>query len=100
MDWVYQHVFVLRFMRTTNKAAPLVAVGVAGLLGIGSAHALRRIRALDRVRVRRAGLVAAPVAIAALLVLAALPLIRGQAIDTQLAYKQIPAAWTQAGQRA
>ena len=27
MLWVYQHVFVLRFARTTNKAAPLVAVG-------------------------------------------------------------------------
>ena len=36
MDWVYHHVFVLRFMRTTNKAAPLVAVGVAGLLGLGA----------------------------------------------------------------
>ena len=98
MDWIYHHIFVLSFMRTTNKAAPLVAVGVAGLLGIGSAHALRRIRALDGVRVRRAGLVAAPVVIVALLVLAALPLIRGQAIDTQLSYKKIPAAWTQAAQ--
>ena len=98
MDWIYHHIFVLSFMRTTNKAAPLVAVGVAGLLGIGSAHALRRIRALDGVRVRRAGLVAAPVVVVALLVLAALPLIRGQAIDTQLSYKKIPAAWTQAAQ--
>ena len=33
MDWIYHHIFVLSFMRTTNKAAPLVAVGVAGLLG-------------------------------------------------------------------
>jgi arabinofuranan 3-O-arabinosyltransferase len=95
MDWIYHHIFVLSFMRTTNKAAPLVAVGVAGLLGIGFAHALRRIRTLDDDGVRRAGLVAAPVAIAALMVLAALPLIRGQAIDTQLSYKKIPAAWTQ-----
>ena len=98
MDWIYHHIFVLSFMRTTNKAAPLVAVGVAGLLGIGFAHALRRIRALDDVRVRRTALVAAPVAIVALVVLASLPLIRGQAIDTQLSYKRIPAAWTQAAQ--
>jgi arabinofuranan 3-O-arabinosyltransferase len=98
MVWIYDHIFVLSFMRTTNKAAPLVAVGVAALLGIGFADALRRIRALDRVRLRRAGLVAAPVAIAALMVLAALPLIRGQAIDTQISYKKIPAAWTQAAQ--
>ncbi len=33
----------------------------------------------------------------ALLVLASLPLIRGRAIDTQLQWKRIPAAWTQAG---
>jgi arabinofuranan 3-O-arabinosyltransferase len=98
MDWIYHHIFVLSFMRTTNKAAPLVAVGVASLLGIGFAHALRRIRGLDEIRWRRAGLVAAPVALAALIVLAALPLIRGQAIDTQLSYKRIPAAWTQAAQ--
>ncbi len=96
MVWIYEHIFVLSFMRTTNKAAPLVAVGVAGLLGIGFAQALRRIRALDSVALRRGGLIAAPLAIAALMVLAALPLIRGQAIDTQLSYKRIPAAWSQA----
>jgi arabinofuranan 3-O-arabinosyltransferase len=98
MDWIYHHIFVLSFMRTTNKAAPLVAVGVASLLGIGFAHALRRLRALDDGRLRRAGLVAAPVVIAALMVLCALPLIRGRAIDTELSYKRIPAAWTQAAQ--
>ena len=32
------------------------------------------------------------------MVLAALPLIRGQAIDTQLEFKRIPTAWRQAGQ--
>ena len=63
MEWIYQHVFVLRFMRTTNKAAPLVAVGVAGLLGIGARQPcwLRRMPRARGVRVRRAGLVAAPV---------------------------------------
>jgi arabinofuranan 3-O-arabinosyltransferase len=96
MDWIYHHIFVLSFMRTTNKAAPLVAVGVAGLLGIGFAHALRRIRSLDGAAPRRGALLAAPLAIVALMVLGALPLIRGQAIDTQLSYKRIPAAWTQA----
>ncbi len=38
MLWVYDRVFVLRFARTTNKAAPLVAVGLAGLLGLAAAQ--------------------------------------------------------------
>ena len=98
MVWIYDKIFVLSFLRTTNKAAPLVAIGVAGLLGIGFAHGLARLRAGGRERVRRAGLVAAPVALAALIVFAALPLVRGDAIDTQISYKRIPAAWTEAGQ--
>ena len=97
MTWVYRHIFVLRFMRTTNKAAPLVATGVAGLLGLGVAWLLMRLRAL-RIRWLR---IAAPAGVAAvliaLLVLASLPLVRGQAIDKQLQWKRIPAAWTQAG---
>ena len=55
MDWVYHHVFVLRFMRTTNKAAPLVAVGVAGLLGLGARQALEWLRTLRRPRLRTRG---------------------------------------------
>jgi hypothetical protein len=97
MDWVYHHVFVLRFMRTTNKAAPLVAVGVAGLLGLGASQALVWLRTLHRPRLRTAALVAVPAAIIGLLVLAALPLIRGKAIDTQLQFKRIAPAWVAAG---
>jgi arabinofuranan 3-O-arabinosyltransferase len=97
MDWVYHNVFVLRFMRTTNKAAPLVAVGVAGLLGLGAQQALARLRALQRPRLRRGALVAAPLALAGLLVLAALPLVRGGALDTQLSFKRIAPAWVAAG---
>jgi arabinofuranan 3-O-arabinosyltransferase len=97
MVWIYKHIFVLSFLRTTNKAAPLVAAGVAGLLGIGFAYGLQRLRGLERPRLRRAGLIGAPLALAALLVFAALPLIRGDAIDTQLSYKRIPSGWTEAG---
>ena len=97
MDWVYHHVFVLRFMRTTNKAAPLVAVGVAGLLGLGARQALEWLRTLRRPRLRTAALIAVPVALAGLLVLAALPLVRGKAIDTQLQFKRIAPAWVAAG---
>ena len=35
MEWIYREAWLVRFMRTTQKAAPLVAVGVAGLLGLG-----------------------------------------------------------------
>ena len=97
MDWIYHHVFVLRFMRTTNKAAPLVAVGVAGLLGLGMHRALQWLRAMRRPRFRTAAMIAAPAALAALLILAALPLVRGEAIDTQLSFKRIAPAWVAAG---
>jgi hypothetical protein len=97
MLWVYQRIFVLRFARTTNKAAPLVAVGLAGLLGLASAQLLGWLRALANVRLRAPAIGAAAVALLALLVLASLPLIRGNAIDTQLEFKHIPSAWTQAG---
>lgn len=97
MDWIYHHVFVLRFMRTTNKAAPLVAVGVAGLLGLGAKQGLERLRTLQRPRLRTVALVAAPAVLAGLIVLAALPLVRGKAIDTQLEFNRIAPAWVSAG---
>ena len=97
MDWVYHHVFVLRFMRTTNKAAPLVAVGLAGLLGLGAEQALTRLRSVRAITARRLAIAAAGVALATLVALAALPLLRGGALDTQLSWKRIPAPWVAAG---
>ncbi len=47
MDWVYRKSFVLRFMRTTYKEGPVVALGLAGLLGIAAQQILRRLRALS-----------------------------------------------------
>ena len=97
MEWVYRHVPLVRFMRTTQKAAPLVAIGMAGLLGLGAQLAWARLLALPRPRVRRAALVAAPVGLATLIALAALPLVRGTAIEKQLTWKRIPSAWTDVG---
>ena len=48
-------------------------------------------------RLRRAALVAAPAGLAALIALAALPLVRGTAIEKQLTWKRIPSAWTDVG---
>jgi arabinofuranan 3-O-arabinosyltransferase len=97
MEWVYRNVPLLRFMRTTQKAAPLVAIGAAGLLGLAAQVAWGRLLALRRSRLRRAALVAAPLGLAALIALAALPLVRGTAIEKQITWKQIPSAWTQVG---
>ncbi len=96
MVWIYEHIFVLSFMRTTNKAAPLVAVGVAGLFGLTVRHGLDWVRARAPGAPRHAALVLGPLAVAALIVFAALPLVRGDAIDTQLSFRRIPAGWTQA----
>jgi arabinofuranan 3-O-arabinosyltransferase len=98
MDWVYRNVPILRFMRTTQKAAPLVAVGIGGLLGLATQLAWTRLRALPRTPVRRAALVAASLGLAGLVVLNALPLARGTAVEKQLTWKGIPSAWTEAGE--
>jgi arabinofuranan 3-O-arabinosyltransferase len=103
MESAYRHIFVVRFMRTTQKAAPLVACGLAGLLGIGADLAWQRIRGWRRdgtprsTWARRAMLVGAPTGLAALIVLAALPLIRGKGLDPQVGWKRIPSAWVNAG---
>jgi arabinofuranan 3-O-arabinosyltransferase len=97
LEWVYRNVPLVRFMRTTQKAAPLIAVGVGGLLALAVQVALARLRELRDERRRRLGLVALPACLAALILLAALPLVRGTAVDEQLAWKQIPDAWTEAG---
>ncbi len=99
MNWVYYHVSLLSFLRTVDKAAPLVALGLAGLLGLAAEVAWARLR-ISRILTgagRRAVLVAAPAALAALIVLAAWPLFEGKAIDRQLTWQRIPAAWRAAG---
>ncbi len=99
MNWVYYHVSLLSFLRTVDKAAPVAALGLAGLLGLAAHVAWARLRT-SRILTgggRRALLVAAPAALAALIALAAWPLFQGRAIDRQLTWKQIPAAWRAAG---
>jgi hypothetical protein len=96
MVWIYEHIFVLSFMRTTNKAAPLVAVGVAGLFGLAVRFGLDWLRARPAGILRRGGPVLVALGAIGLIAFSALPLVRGQAIDTQLSFKRIPAGWTQA----
>lgn len=90
VTFAYNHFPSVRFLRTTYKAGPLVALGLAGLGGLGAAAAADWLRGR-----RRLALVAAAAGVA-LLVLAAWPLVRGRAIDHQVSWKRIPPAWTAA----
>ena len=79
LNFTYNHVEAVRFLRTSYKAGPLVALGIACLAGAAVA------------RWRWAS-----VPVAALAVVAAWPLATGRALDTQLLNDGVPAAWERA----
>ena len=89
--FTYNHVSAAQFLRTTYKAAPLVALGLACLGGVAAREALGRLRAARAPRPAVLGLGALAVGI---LALAAWPFFQGRAVDRQLQWKRIPAAWT------
>ncbi|HKP21046.1 MAG TPA: alpha-(1-_3)-arabinofuranosyltransferase family protein, partial [Thermoleophilaceae bacterium] len=97
MEWVYRNVSVVRFLRTTQKAAPLVAVGTGGLLALLAQAGVARLRESPRDLLRRAGPAALVGGVAVLILLSALPLLRGDGVERQLAWKSIPAGWERAG---
>jgi hypothetical protein len=88
-NFTYNHLSPVQFLRTTYKAAPMVALGLACLGGVAAAEAWAR---LGRQRLRVAALAAGVVLVA----LASWPLVSGQAVERKLAWKEIPAAWKQA----
>ena len=82
---LYDQVELLRVLRTTYKATPLLALSLA-CLGAASLGALQHI-----VRPRRR---LVPVAVGvAIAVLCGLPLVTGRAIDDELAYDEVPQYW-------
>jgi arabinofuranan 3-O-arabinosyltransferase len=85
--FTYNHAQALQFLRTTYKAGPLVALGLAVLGGGALSAAWARIPQLRR-RVALAGVAAALAAVAAW------PLVTGNAVERQLEFK-LPAAWKQ-----
>ncbi|MDX6656053.1 MAG: arabinofuranan 3-O-arabinosyltransferase, partial [Solirubrobacteraceae bacterium] len=87
LTFTYNHEHALQFLRTTYKAGPLVALGLAVLGGGALAAALARIR-------RQPRQVALAAAAAVLVGVAAWPLVTGQAVERQLAFK-VPDAWRQ-----
>jgi hypothetical protein len=87
LTFTYNHAQALQFLRTTYKAGPLVALGLAVLGGGALAALCARIPA----RRHRAVLAGAAAVLAAV---AAWPLVTGNALERQLEFK-VPAAWRQ-----
>jgi arabinofuranan 3-O-arabinosyltransferase len=83
----YFRIEPIQFLRTTYKAAPLLVVAFAMLTAAAAPVIWRR---PGRARF------AAAAALAAALALSAYPLVRGQAIDSQLSWREIPPAWIDA----
>ena len=84
--FLYNHLTVLQFLRTTYKAGPLLSVAVALLAAAGAAALWRRTG--PRLRVAGAG------AALGLLVLSALPFFEGRALE--LRWRSVPQAWRSA----
>ncbi len=83
LNFTYNNVEAVRFLRTSYKAGPLAALGIACLAG----------GAVAWLRLRRGW---AAAAVAALAVVAAWPLATGRALDTQLLNDGVPHAWSDA----
>ncbi len=86
LNFTYNHVNAVHFLRTSYKAGPLVGLALACLGGVAAGELWRR-----RTRWR----VPAMVLGAGLLALSAWPLVTGRAIDKQVSWKKIPSAWKQ-----
>ncbi len=80
-NFTYNRLGAAQFLRTTYKAGPLLAVGVAGLGGLVAEALPRRVRA------------PALLAGAALVAAACWPLVRGRGLDDQLLWTRVPASW-------
>jgi arabinofuranan 3-O-arabinosyltransferase len=93
----YYHFSLLQVLRTTYKAGPLVAVGLACLGGLGAGALAARLRGLRELRRRRWASVSALALGVALLVGGSWPLVNGTALDDTLALRHgVPAAWHEA----
>ncbi|HEU4657644.1 MAG TPA: alpha-(1-_3)-arabinofuranosyltransferase family protein [Capillimicrobium sp.] len=90
MTFAYNHLVSLQFLRTTYKAGPLPALGLAVLGGVAAGWAWRWLATRERAPLWRAGLVGGG---AVVLALAAWPLVRGRAVEDQITWKAIPSAW-------
>jgi arabinofuranan 3-O-arabinosyltransferase len=92
----YYHFNPTQFLRTPYKAAPLLALAIAGLGGAAAAELWRRAPRVSWPPARRLARPALALAGAGLIALSAWPMVRGRAIDRHVVWKRIPAAWTHA----
>lgn len=83
----YDHVELVRFLRTAYKAGPLLAIALACLAGVATALAWERLRG------RRAVLAVVGVAAVAAWVGASWPLFQGRAVDSQISFERVPEDW-------
>ena len=106
LNFTYNHVSAVQFLRASYKAAPLLALALACLAGAGAGEVWQRLGRRDgggrggggggggaggaRVVWWRAGAVLAGLAV---LAGAAWPLVTGRAQDAQVSYRQVPEAW-------
>ena len=84
--FLYNHVAALQFLRTSYKAAPLLVVSFAMLIGAAAGYGWPALRGAGT----RAAAVLAGLAVVAL---AGWPLVTGRAQDAQVSLHAVPAAW-------
>ena len=90
----YFHVGALQSLRTTWKAAPLLALPLASLGGMAANAIASAARPPNRLRIRRLTVpVWAPVGLLVFPVLWALPLFTGTAVDANTVYGSVPKYW-------
>ncbi|MFN8201338.1 MAG: alpha-(1-_3)-arabinofuranosyltransferase family protein [Solirubrobacteraceae bacterium] len=93
MNFAYNRLVSLQTLRTTYKAGPLPALGLAVLGGMAAHLAWRWVAARGWSAWARPALVAG---VALVLAFSAWPLVRGRAVEDQITWKAIPAAWQDA----
>lgn len=89
MNFAYNHLVSLQTLRTTYKAGPLPALGLAVLGGMAAGVGWRALAAR-----RSQARLLVPVAAAVVLAFAAWPLLQGRGVEEQLTWKDVPAAWS------
>jgi hypothetical protein len=95
LDWVYYNVPALQSLRTTYKAAPVLALALGCLGGASARLLITALRNVRWPRPRLVGLVAVLLLLAAIPVLYGFPFFTGVGTDARRAYS-IPAYWPQA----
>ena len=93
LTFTYNHVSAVQFLRASYKAAPLLALALAGLAGAGADQLWERLGVRADAALWRAGAVVAGLVV---LVVGAWPLASGRAQDAQVSYRAVPAAWREA----